>query len=262
MPVNRKEEDRDRDETGSSLSPLDRIPTFISGFDDALGGGIPSESIVLLTGGPGTFKSSLAYSLLYRNAERIGRNGLYITAEQSFRELDAQFRSMGFDRSSLEGRIHTLDYTTRDPDHIRSDMDFVTDLISLVQRGKKEKDISLVVIDSINALMTVAGITEARNTVFHLFEGMRAMGITVIVIAERIPLMSPVSFSDYIDGPGITDESFMGDGVFTLRLATRMGKTRRLIRCRKLRSTEHRTDEFQLSFANGCFRAMQLISPG
>jgi len=48
----------------------DRVRTFIHGFDEKLGGGIPEGAIVLLTGEPGTMKSTIAFNILYQNALR------------------------------------------------------------------------------------------------------------------------------------------------------------------------------------------------
>jgi len=40
------------------------IKTFVRGFDEEIGGGIPQGHVVLVAGPPGTMKSSLAYSIL------------------------------------------------------------------------------------------------------------------------------------------------------------------------------------------------------
>ena len=60
----------------------DRIRTFIHGFDEKLGGGIPAGMVVLLAGEPGTMKSTIAFNILYQNAMKDGRAGTYITLEQ------------------------------------------------------------------------------------------------------------------------------------------------------------------------------------
>jgi len=72
-----------------------RVPTFIRAYDDLLGGGVPPGHVVLLSGGAGTMKSSLAYSILHENTRRGGA-GLYVTVEQDAHSLLAQLRSMGF----------------------------------------------------------------------------------------------------------------------------------------------------------------------
>ncbi|HWM51682.1 MAG TPA: ATPase domain-containing protein, partial [Thermoplasmata archaeon] len=43
-----------------------RIKTYVRGFDDVLNGGVPEGYVVLVSGAPGTMKSSLTYSILYQ----------------------------------------------------------------------------------------------------------------------------------------------------------------------------------------------------
>ena len=45
-----------------------RIPTYVKGLDERLGGGIPRGHVVLVSGPPGSFKSTLAFRILYRQA--------------------------------------------------------------------------------------------------------------------------------------------------------------------------------------------------
>ncbi|MFQ5553017.1 MAG: RAD55 family ATPase, partial [Thermoplasmata archaeon] len=51
---------------------MERVPTFVEGFDQALGGGIPEGSVVLVCGTPGTMKTSLVFSVLYHNVREKG----------------------------------------------------------------------------------------------------------------------------------------------------------------------------------------------
>lgn len=60
----------------------DSYKLHITGLDDKMETGIPDKHIVLLTGTPGTMKSSLAYYFLYQNARQNGAKGLYLTLEQ------------------------------------------------------------------------------------------------------------------------------------------------------------------------------------
>jgi RecA/RadA recombinase len=49
---------------------MDRVRTYIAGMDEYLEGGIPRGFATLICGRPGSMKSSLAYSILYKNAIR------------------------------------------------------------------------------------------------------------------------------------------------------------------------------------------------
>src|SRR5713226_7008762 len=67
---------------------MDRLKTYVEGFDEALGGGIPRGSLVLVSGTPGTMKTALTFSILYENV-KAGSKALYITLEESQEDLRA-----------------------------------------------------------------------------------------------------------------------------------------------------------------------------
>src|SRR2546422_10086330 len=84
---------------------LPLIPTHVAGLDEALGGGIPQGSLVLVAGTPGTMKSSLIYNIMYHNAKQ-GRRGLYITLEQTTESLRDALERVGdgpIDAGHLDG---------------------------------------------------------------------------------------------------------------------------------------------------------------
>src|SRR5947199_1648845 len=61
---------------------MDRVQTHVEGFDEALGGGIPRGSIVLVAGSAGTMKTAVTFSMLYENV-KAGSKALYISLEAS-----------------------------------------------------------------------------------------------------------------------------------------------------------------------------------
>src|SRR5438445_12779749 len=74
--------------------PMDRMKTYVEGFDEALGGGIPRGSLVLVAGTPGTMKTALTFSILYENV-KAGSNALSITLEESQEDLRAALTDLG-----------------------------------------------------------------------------------------------------------------------------------------------------------------------
>src|SRR6266480_432079 len=73
---------------------MDRLKTHVEGFDEALGGGIPRGSIVLVAGTPGTMKTALTFSILYENV-KAGSKALYISLEESQEDLRASMSELG-----------------------------------------------------------------------------------------------------------------------------------------------------------------------
>src|SRR3972149_3293244 len=75
----------------------DRIPTYVSGLDDRLGGGIPRGHVVLVAGPAGSLKSTLVYRVLWHEARDRGAPGLYLSMEESRKSLVAHMAAFGMD---------------------------------------------------------------------------------------------------------------------------------------------------------------------
>lgn len=82
----------------------ERICTGVSGFDRILGGGLTRGHVVLLEGGPGTGKTSLALELVYRGATSLGEPGLFITFERPPHLLARDAMSFGWDLDGAQAR--------------------------------------------------------------------------------------------------------------------------------------------------------------
>ena len=58
-------------------NPVDRIKTHVKEIDKALYGGIPTGSIVLLSGEAGAMKTTLAFHTIYNNA-LLKKKSIYV----------------------------------------------------------------------------------------------------------------------------------------------------------------------------------------
>ncbi|HYS71360.1 MAG TPA: RAD55 family ATPase, partial [Thermoplasmata archaeon] len=97
-----------------------RIRTHVVGFDDALGGGIPDGYQVLVSGAPGTMKSSFCFSVAYHNALKNGMNSAYITLEQGKNLLLEHMHSLGMNDPKAYEHLSILDMGT-----IRKNLSFL-----------------------------------------------------------------------------------------------------------------------------------------
>ena len=75
--------------------------TGIEGLDNILGGGIPTNNIVLVTGTAGTGKTTLAFEFLVRGATQFNEPGVFMAFEESVEELTQNVASLGFDVNDL-----------------------------------------------------------------------------------------------------------------------------------------------------------------
>src|SRR5678815_3199671 len=78
-----------------------RVRTGVDGLDSILRGGLPSHRVYLLTGEPGTGKTTLAMQYLLEGV-RQGETCVYITLSETAEELRLASASHGFDLKGLD----------------------------------------------------------------------------------------------------------------------------------------------------------------
>ncbi len=226
------------------------VSTAIKGLDEEIGGGIPEGSIVLLSGTPGTYKSSLAFSILHEASHSMGHVGIYLLLEQSMKSLLSQQDKMGRPMDDIAkehiivsdvGRIRAA------MDKFETNKDWMSALKAYVEYLARKREAKLLVIDSLPVLEILAGEKNRREFLFDLFEWIRELGTTTFLISEKKSLDT-----DY------DEEEFLSDGIFQLTLSP-VGEVdlQRRVRCIKLRGMPHNTSMFALDHKEGRFR----ISP-
>ena len=80
---------------------MERIKTYVKGLDELMNGGIPEESVVLVSGGPGTGKTILCLQYLINGIKKRDK-GLYITFEEEKDAIYDQAAEFGWDLKKLE----------------------------------------------------------------------------------------------------------------------------------------------------------------
>src|SRR5437867_6748331 len=233
---------------------MDRVKTFIQGFDDALGGWVPKGHVVLVSGSPGTMKTSVTFSILYNNV-KAGSKGLYISLEENHDDLKGAMEDLGM--KGIENmELYILDVSKirlehKDEELNKNWLDIVTKYIE--QRVKVNK-FDVVAIDSVAALYSLNKMESARRELFHFFGFLKSLDATSFLVSE-VP-------SGEVGGRlSRFDEDFLADGVVYLRLF-QMGETdvQLRLRCVKMRRTKHEHGYFALIRNNGHFQITRAIS--
>lgn len=255
------------------VEQVDRIRTYIQGFDEAIQGGIPKGHLVLISGTAGSMKSSVAFYILYNEAKN-GKIGLYISLEQSYDSLKQHFESMGMnleninlvplnDLANIGEAIHSVK-NSQTGSIIIADMGCIRKEIKDIKVGDNkswmnviknitrkittETDCSLFVLDSLSALYTLSNFENPRIELFYIFEFLRDTGLTTFLISE-MPL-DQSKYSKY------EIEDFLCDGIILLRLTPFRRNIIREISIVKMRATACNNDVFTLEFKNGQFQAL------
>jgi len=232
-----------------------RVKTYVQGFDESLGGGIPEGFLVLISGAPGTMKSSLSFSVAYHNALNKGMKTAYITLEQGKDLLLEHMASMGMHDPKAYENLSVLDMGT-----IRKNLSFLQakgswlDLFKMYAHNfVKAEGTKLIVLDSLDVLEVMAKFEDLRTDLYYLFEWMRGLGVTTILIGEKPLDFSPTGH--------MRDEAYLADGIIHLGLHhTSDVYVQRRIRCVKMRSTKHETGYFALVWEDGRFEVTRAVS--
>lgn len=223
------------------MEKMERIKTYIERMDERLEGGIPKGTISLICGVVGCMKSSLAYSILYKNAVEGNLKGLYITLEQEVKGFKKQMETLGMVEESE--KLAIVDHKTIDKG-VRVDTRFELNLIKKVRYYVddllKSADYDLIVIDPLNALYSLTTIKNPRREVHHFFEWLRETGITIFLISEMY--QGDNRFGKY----GV--EEFLADAIIHLDLRRERDILERYLGIVKMRYTNHNLQYFPLFY--------------
>jgi KaiC/GvpD/RAD55 family RecA-like ATPase len=226
-----------------------RYKTFIRGFDEELRGGIPENHMILVSGTPGTMKSSVAYNILYNNIKHEDSVGVYVSLEQSRENLLFQIESLGLHD------IEELKLTILDMSKIRKEVDMSKEKPWLdvmkkhLSYHKENLNFDLLVIDSLPVLEMISRVEDERAYLFYFFEWLRDLNVTSFIISEIST-----------DPSTVYPEEFLADGIILLTME-RVNEVdvHRRIRCVKMRGVNHNTGYFTLEFKDNAFQASQAI---
>ena len=177
-PVGRKESPSGRRQAPAGkpvlLSEVDasegeRFPTGFPELDRVLGGGIVAGSLVLVGGDPGIGKSTLLLQVC-RNLAADGRKVLYISGEESLRQIKLRAARVG---------------------EIRGDLRFLCETcLDSVQEQIQREQPDVVIIDSIQTMyreeVTSApgSVSQVRESTSLLMQIAKGSGVTVFIVGH------------------------------------------------------------------------------
>ena len=147
---------------------MDRLQTHVEGFDEALGGGIPRGSIVLVAGTPGTMKTALTFSILYENV-KAGSKALYVSLEESQEDLRASMAELGM--TGLDAmELYVLDIGKIRLEHKDEELskNWLDVLRKYIDQRVRVNHFDLVAIDSLAALYSLSHLDHPRRDLFQI----------------------------------------------------------------------------------------------
>ncbi len=245
-----------RRKIGQSLhAELQKSPSGIQGLDEITDGGLPKGRVSLVVGKAGSGKTLLGMEFLLRGALEYHEPGVFISFEETERDLVQNFASLGYDLTALMEKnqiaIDHMDVTRND---IIETGEF--DLEGLFIRLNHAIDsigAKRVVLDTIESLfsgLTNAGILRAELR--RLFFWLKEKGVTAIVTGE--------SGEGALTRHGL--EEYISDCVIVLDHRVEDQISTRRLRVVKYRGSTHGTNEYPFLIDEGGISVLPITSVG
>ncbi len=234
---------------------LPKTPSGIQGFDEITAGGLPTGRPTLVCGGAGCGKTLFGIEFLVRGATQFDEPGVFMSFEETNKELIANVVSLGF---NLEGLIKNkkiiLEHVQIERSEIEETGEY--DLEGLfIRLGYAIDTIGAkrVVLDTIESLF--AGLPNQlilRAELRRLFRWLKDRGVTAIITGER--------GDETLTRQGL--EEYVSDCVIMLdHRVTEQTSTRRL-RIVKYRGSIHGTNEYPFLIDETGFSVLPVTSLG
>ena len=239
-----------------SLAPqLNKTPTGIPGLDEVLLGGLPTGRPTLICGYAGCGKTLLGMTFLVNGATAFDEPGVFVSFEETSRDLSENVSSLGFDVPGLIAAKHlAIDHVRIDRNEIEENGEY--DLEGLfIRLGYAVDQIGAkrVVLDTLEALFSSLGDeTILRAELRRLFGWLKDRGLTAIVTAER--------GQDTLTRNGL--EEYVSDCVILLDNRVQDQVTTRRLRIVKFRGSAHGTNEYPFLLDEQGITVVPLSSTG
>jgi KaiC/GvpD/RAD55 family RecA-like ATPase len=221
-----------------------RIKTGTQGLDKLLEGGYPAGSVILVSGNPGTGKTTFALQYICSGAND-GEPGVYVSFEQEPSDLKESVRPLGmdFDRLEKQGKALII--------RIKKTSD-ISDVLKLIESNVKKIKAKRLVVDSLSSIEIFASTFRSiirdipgwalkekipimpqqeaivRRTLYNVIDQIKSMGVTALLTSEsQDSQYSRNGIAEYVvDGIVKLEAEVVGKHLQRNILPVKMRKTR------------------------------------
>ncbi len=215
-----------------------RIPSGVSGFDDLVDGGFPAGRLYVLSGPPGSGKTTFSAQFVTEGI-RNDESCLYVSMHESKTDIRADMRGFdfGFDRVIDSDGMHFLDAFSSEgkrflgsPGESGNRNKLTTRLSGFIS----SRDIDRVVVDSTMLLDYL--LRDGEDSMIPFLTALKRTDATTLLISE---MTDPTAYSD---------EHFLAHGVVFFHNYMENESMTRGIQVIKMRGTDIDTEIHPLSF--------------
>lgn len=219
----------------------------IEGLDKIFRSDIKPPKIVLVSGMPGTMKSSFVFYLITKYLDVSGDFCLYATLEESTDSYLNNMESIGLVPNI---NLQITDYTDfRDADDESIDYLMFTEKMIQYFKERNGDRFTTFAFDSLGALYSLLqnNGTNMRKRIYHFFKMLRDNNLMSFIIMERS-----------LDGEShlLGNEGFLSDGIVVLGLTRSQGRIGRYIQVEKMRAISHSMEMHAFEVREGVMRIL------
>jgi len=234
---------------------LQKSPTNIQGLDEITGGGLPKGRPTLVCGGAGCGKTLLSMEFLVRGATQYNEHGVFISFEETEKDLTSNVSSLGFDLKSLvaEKKIW-LENIHFECSNVEESGEFnLEGLFIRIHNAIETIGATRVVLDTIETLFSCLPNPQIlRAELLRLLLWLKKRGVTTIITGER----GESTLTRY----GL--EEYVSDCVILLDHRVSDQSSIRRLRIVKYRGSIHGTNEYPFLIDEDGFSVLPVTSIG
>jgi circadian clock protein KaiC len=217
-------EDKKKKPAAKDVLPNRKFSTGNPAIDSILGGGIPKDSLYIITGAPGAGKTIFAQQIAFATA-KLGLKVVYFTnVSEPHAKLIEHVRQFDFFQNDLIGsniQIYNITSQIRDKG-LKETLDFVVNTV-------RADEADLIIIDSFRGLKHILDVgVRDRAAIFDLAARLSIIGCTTLLVGE------------YTGDEIQTDPEFaIADGIIHLMYGFEGVKLRRAMNVAKMRGSSY-----------------------
>jgi circadian clock protein KaiC len=239
----------------SQRKTLQKAPTSIQGLDEITGGGLPKGRPTLICGGPGCGKTLFAMEFLIRGAMQHNEPGVFMSFEETEKELTANVASLGFDLDDLVKRNKIwLEHVHIERAEIEESGEYdLEGLFIRVHHAIESIGAKRIVLDTMETLFS--GLPNPhilRAELRRLLRWLKRKGVTTVITAER--------GTGTLTREGL--EEYVSDCVILLDHRVSDQSSIRRLRVVKYRGSTHGTNEYPFLIDEDGFSVLPVTSLG
>ena len=218
-----------------------RVSTGVPGFDELVEGGLPAQRLYVVSGPPGSGKTTFSSQFITDGALN-GQNCLYVTMHESKEELihDMSNFDFGFEKVMRSDRVQFLNLVTEAGKRTITQFGTEGGLTNRLAAFIESNGIDRAVIDSTMLLQHF--FSDMSDEITGFLSALKQTDTTILLISE---MTDPTSYAD---------EHYLAHGVIFFHNYMESGGMTRGVQTIKMRGTAIDCDIYKIDFSDNGLR--------